>query len=254
MTVTFRGDPGIYIINVDGNEKSLRKVMNFNDRNSYGFEVSWSPVPLGDGNYWIAFSDKARLANGTLNPYYDIFLVNLDGTGRVQLTDTPSLQEFGVDWSFRGDLIAVTTYDPALHAADIVVYRILSNGTSFTANYLGSVIRVEGSPLKLAHDAYYPDWAKTQDKLVVTAMLDPGAAYDLWIIDWFDLSYPKQLTYTPDVSEGDPSWSPDDKKIVFYGWDYVIWVMNSDGTGAAKQIATPPAGVVFWRLSWRRNL
>lgn len=251
------GCNGIYIVNVDGT--GLRKVLDFNFSGSYTNRVVWSPVPLGDGQYKIAFVDRARLPDGSLKADSDLFMVNLDGTGLVQLTDTLGIKEWEAEWSPSADRIAIETYDPAEPPCDLVVYQIGYDGSKFSATFLGSVIRQSGSLLGPdTAEVGLNDWAKTQDKLLVWAMIPPPIVSpsrpDLWTIDVTIPSSPiqLQLTFTPDHSEGAASWSPDDSKIVFLKDGYQFWVMNCDGSGA-KQISSAN-GVWFKTVSWRRNL
>jgi dipeptidyl aminopeptidase/acylaminoacyl peptidase len=237
-------EKGIYIVNVDGT--GLRKVV---DLNYVTHTVAWSPVQLGDGNYKIAFTDRAKLPDGTLEADEDLFIVNLEGKGLVKLTDTPE-QEWEVDWSPSGDRIAIETYNPAAPPCDLVVYQIGYDSISdkFSATLLGSVIP-PGSLLDIAMDVSLNDWAKTQGKLLVNVLMTQGQP-DLWTIDVSYLPPPFlcRLTFT---GAGFGSFSPDDLKIVFDKAG-TVWVMNSDGSGA-KQIAAP-RGLYFKGLNWRRNL
>lgn len=240
-------EKGIYIVNVDGT--GLRKVVGLN---YHTWQMAWSPVPLGDSKYKIVFSDKQKYADGTFKADYDLFMVSVDGSDLVQF-DTPDINEWNVDWSPWGDRIAVETYDPVTGKGDIILYEIYYDGLKFNANFQGSVIP-EGSPLASSIENLLDDWAKTQNKLVVTAG-SPGSTvsvqYDLWTIDLLNLSQ-TQLTSTPDQSEWFAQWSPDDTKIIFSKGGY-FWVMNSDGSGATK-IAAWPAGLWCGVISWRRNL
>jgi Tol biopolymer transport system component len=245
------GASGIYIVNVNGT--GLRKVVDFNHPGSVLFQGAWSPLPLGDGQYKIAFSDRAKLADGTLKAYNDLFLVNLDGTGLVQRTDTAGVDLWDVDWSPTGDRLAVQTWNPTTRVSNLVVDTILCDMTGgCTATSPASMIRVPNSPLQNAQEMLAFDWSKLPDSLVVSAQVPGEATYDLWAIS---ADYPisqSRLTYTPTLSEDYPSWSPDDLQILFMR-SGGIWVMNADGTGA-KQIATPQSGVkLFQDPNWRRN-
>jgi Tol biopolymer transport system component len=242
---------GIYIVNVNGT--GLSKVLDFNHPGSILFHGAWSPLPLGDGQYKIAFSDRAKLSDGTLKAYNDLFLVNLDGTGLVQLTNTADVYLWDVDWSPAGDRLAVQTWNPTTRVSDLVVYTIFCDPTGeCTATSPTSMFRVPGSPLQYAQEETAFDWAKNGDSLVVSAQTPGGATYDLWTINGDNPSSAVQLTFTPTLTEYDPSWSPDDSKVLFMR-SGGIWVMNVDGTGA-KQIATPQSGVkLFEGPNWRRN-
>ena len=242
----------IYVVNKDGS--GLRKVINCNSTASY--KISWSPVPLADGNYKIAFSDRARLPGGTLAPQSDIFIVNLDGSGLTQLTNTQDIKEWEVCWSPMADRIAVRAYNYVINngLGNLPVYAVNYGPGGFTATLLIDLMQVAGSPLK--GDFSSPAWANTQDKIAVSARLTPGAGYyKIWVIDLADPANPVDLTPTPNTLSWRPSWSPDDSRIVFLqnysGSAFGVWVINSDGSGATE-IAAPTNTFSYWSLDWRR--
>jgi len=239
FTTDESGPPTIDSINVDGT--GLKRIVELN---SWG-PVAWSPVPLRDGQFKIAFADRARLPDGSLREDNDLFLVNLDGTGIQRLTDTPNVNESpfggycGITWSPDANYIAAAAYD------DVVIYRIDYDGIKFTATSLGGIIGTLGIEIMEI------DWANTQNKLAICA-----SWYDLWTVDVFNPANIFRLTNTPKIYEHGPSWSPDDSQIVFVngpGTAGGISVMNVDGTGA-RQIVTPQRGVQLEGPQWRRNL
>ena len=239
FTTDESGPPTIDSINVDGT--GLKRIVELN---SWG-PVAWSPVPLRDGQFKIAFADRARLPDGSLREDNDLFLVNLDGTGIQRLTDTPNVNESpfggycGITWSPDANYIAAAAYD------DVVIYRIDYDGIKFTATSLGGIIGTLGIEIMEI------DWANTQNKLAICA-----SWYDLWTVDVFNPANIFRLTNTPKIYEHGPSWSPDDSQIVFVngpGTAGGISVMNFDGTGA-RQIVAPQRGVQLELPQWRRNL
>jgi Tol biopolymer transport system component len=231
-------DGGIDIINVDGT--GLTKIADTN----VGGPVAWSPVPLGDGQYKIAFADNARLPDGTLRDDNDLFLVNADGTGLQRLTDTPGYNESpfagycGITWSPDAQYLAAAAYD------DIVLYRIDFDGGQFTATSLGGIVNPPGA---VGIEINEIDWANTQNTLVVS-----GSWFELLTIDVFYPAHIVQLTYTPNIRETGPAWSPNDSQIVFVNGTGGLSVMNSDGSGA-HQIVAPERRVILLRPQWRRN-
>lgn len=83
----------IRIVRPDGSDgRSLRT--------DYAEYPAWSP----DGTR-IAFASKRPTARG-LNPDYDIHVVNVDGTGEMNLTRTPGTYEMAPHWSPDGSSIA----------------------------------------------------------------------------------------------------------------------------------------------------
>lgn len=239
FTTDESGPPTIDSINVDGT--GLKRIVELN---SWG-PVAWSPVPLRDGQFKIAFADRARLPDGSLREDNDLFLVNLDGTGIQRLTDTPNVNESpfggycGITWSPDANYIAAAAYD------DVIIYRIDYDGPKITATSLGGIISTLGIEIMEI------DWANTQNKLAICA-----SWYDLWTVDVFNPANIFRLTNTPKIYEHGPSWSPDDSQIVFVngpGTAGGISVMNVDGPGA-RQIVAPQRGVQLEGPQWRRNL
>jgi Tol biopolymer transport system component len=241
------GPTAINIINVDGTGQ--KRILQL--RNSWG-PVAWSPVPLGDGQYKIAFCHKALLPDGSLKEDNDLFLVNLDGSAEVQLTDTPDIDEGywsdgQIAWSPLGNMIAVTTPD------DVIVYRIDYVDGRFTATSLGGIQRVPGSPIANALEIFDVDWANTQNMVVVATSSPETATYDLWLVDVLNPANVFRVTSTPLNYERECSWSPTDAQIAYIqGPSSGIWVINADGTGA-KQIVAPVKRVDYKRPQWRRN-
>jgi hypothetical protein len=246
-----RGDQdGIYIVNVDGS--GLKRIV----ASDQAIRPAWSPVELA-GRYWIAFSDRDRvvLSDGTLKHDRDIFMVDTDGNNLTQLTNT-DVGEWETTWSFTGDRIAVHTYDADSGVSDIVLYQVDCTDRTCAATNLGSVINVQGSPLA-GKDAGEADWARTQDKLLVSVgtQLPTGRwEYDMWCIDLQNPSVPEQLTNDPVYGESDISWLPNDTGIAFLGFGGGLWKMGYPA-GTPELIVTPEqAGVrFFYTLKWRRN-
>jgi dipeptidyl aminopeptidase/acylaminoacyl peptidase len=242
------GPTAINIINVDGTGQ--RRILAL--RNSWG-PVAWSPVPLADGKYKIAFCHKEELPDGTLKEDNDLFLVNLDGTGEVQLTDTPDIDEGywsagQISWSPLGNMIAVTTVD------DVIVYRIDYVEGRFVATSLGGIQRVPGSPIENALEIFDVDWANTLNMVVVSTSSLEAGTYDLWVVDVFNPVNVFRVTSTPLNYERECSWSPTDLQIAYIqGPSSGIWVVNADGSGA-KEIVPPTKRVNYSRPQWRRNL
>jgi Tol biopolymer transport system component len=240
---------GLYLINVDGS--GLKKIR------PSGREPAWSPVPVG-GEYRIAFSDRALNEDGTWRGDYDAFMVKLDGSGSVRLTDTPGISESHVEWSPGGDRITVQTYNPTTSESDLLLYQLDCAGDACGLALSGSVTNVPGSPL--AGKDVGVSWARSHDILLASANTGVDGSYDLWTITLGSPVTFEQLTDTLAASEYDESWLPDDSAIAFVrGPEGYLWQMsylpNPDGSRTLQLIATPrQVGVSrFWGLKWRRN-
>ena len=97
---------------------------------------------------------------------------------------------------------------------------------------------------------YKPDWAKTQDKIVVEArLLNDFNNSALWVVTLADPANPVELTATYGTSALRPSWSPMDSQIVYQqnGRTSYIYKINSDGSGLLN------LRVVGGQPDWRRN-
>ena len=253
-----QGD-GVYIINREGT--GLRKVVALNAAASDFDGPAWSPVPAPDGRFKIAYSDRARKPDGTLEEDTDLFLVDVDGSGRVQLTNTRGLHELDPTWSPLATRLAAQVFDlvndPLGESPDIIQYDLgLTPGNKVTI--VSATNLTAAGPLSTGF-VKSPGWAKTQDKIAVQGRLAGEDFSDIWVIDLVDAANPVNLTRTPARSERDPSWSPDDSRIVFVmtpsepGSKPSIFVMNADGTGVTK-IAQPGKNVFgFNEPDWRRN-
>jgi len=232
-----RGDASIYIINVDGT--GLKRVLDSGD-GAFEGPVTWSPMPLADGRYKIAFCYSVRRPDGTYEIDNDVFFINLDGTGMVRMTDAQGLRGGSpIYWSPMADMITFPTgCDPETGDGGFAVCQIL---------YIDGVF----SLLNLQNNFVFPwgVWANTNNRLAT------GKDSDIWVLNLLDPSntaYPVTST-PPNTFEHDRSWSPDDSKILFVqgpsGWLYHI---NADGSGGLTLISSND---FTWRFPrWRRNL
>lgn len=244
--------PGVYVINVDGT--GLQKVVS---RNTSSWRtVDWSPVPQADGRYKIAFVDvPASSPEG--NP--DVFLVDVDGTGLVNLTNTPDWIENAPTWSPEGERIAVQAVpgNAVTSPHDILVLEIgLMDGTLGVAAVLNLTADAD-VPGGLLNNASVgvPSWAKTQDLIVVavtSATLNGSDLPDLWVIDLSDPANPFNITNSPGVAEVGNPFSSDDTEVAFLSDDLKpagLYSVAADGSGSVKRIYR---GANLARPAWRR--
>ena len=232
---------GIYIINKDGT--GLHKVIATNDW--FFNDAVWSPAPAADGLSKIAFADNFPGLG-----CHDLFIVNLDGTGLLNLTNSPGLDEFYPTWDHYATRLAGqssgcnVTGPMHLYKYDLALVNGVVGITSTTD-------LTAAGPLQNSQ-IYKPDWAKTQDKIVLEArLLSDINNSALWEVSLADPANPVELTATYGISALSPSWSPDDLRMVFQ-WNsksakYDMYVINADGSGLAD------LGVTGSRPDWRRN-
>jgi Tol biopolymer transport system component len=246
---------GLYRIDVDGTGETL--VYEYPEGSAFG-RPDWSPQPAPDGEFRIAFQHRMLELDGTYS--WDIHLINPDGTGRFNLTNTPGVKETKPAWSRDGRRLAVIEVT-GVPGED----RVLS---ILTVSADGSEVSSTDYPAGPTGTRWYgvisARWAKTQDKLVVSRDRPGNELPDLWTIDLADPASPviRQVTNTPDFEENAADWSEDDTTFVFMGtsWTYFnkwdldwgVWVMPSDGSAAPVWLLPDASmatgnGAVRWR-------
>jgi Tol biopolymer transport system component len=157
------------------------------------------------------------------NPSYDVWLANPDGSGQVNLTNTPTIGEGQPAFSPNGRTIAFSGCDDV--QCDIFVMQADGSGR----------VRLTNTPtLNESYPTYSPDGRQ----LAFERDLMPGPGYfsDLFVINT-DGSGEVHLTNTAGpTSEGSASYSPDGRRIAFHRCNNdseicTISVINSDGSG-----------------------
>jgi Tol biopolymer transport system component len=197
-------DPEIYVIEPDGTGAT-----QLTNNSSFDGNPAWSP----DGSK-IAFWGLG--AGG----FSDIFVMNANGSGLVDVTNTADRGESEPAWSPDGTKIALTGstdtgVDVFVMNADGSGATQISTGVAFNAQAAWSP---DGTKIAYITNPGYP----MGDFDIVTTTPAGGAATHLTSGPTDDLS---------------PDWSPDGTRIVFhrdperFSNTADIWVMNADGTG-----------------------
>lgn len=155
--------------------------------------VAKDPTPSPDGSR-LAFvvSDEVEWIG-------DIFVVNRDGTGLVQITHAPELDDQPA-WSPDGTRIAFRSFRTQ-RDGDIWVMRIDGSDP----------INLTPDPLPGVLDERRPAWSPDGGRIVFAT--NAAGNVDLWIMN-ADGSDPRQLTSTADL-DTEPAWSPDGAWIAF---------------------------------------
>jgi hypothetical protein len=156
----------------------------------------------------IAFS---RFANS----YNDIWVMNADGTGQTNITNTPSAHEAGASLSPDGQRVA---FQLLAATADIYVVNVDGTGaTNLTAN-------------AEAVNDYNPSWSPAGDKIAFISTRD--GAEEVYVMN-ADGTNQTRVTTTGGYSR--PTWSPDGSKIVFFQrYEQEIYSINADGTSLTR--------------------
>ena len=202
--VAFQHDPGlhpeIWTARADGTD--LRQLTSNADDDRH---PAWSP----DGAKIVFASDRAP--GSTLS---DLFVMNADGSGPVNITNTPSVDEGHPSWSPDGTKIAFSR--------DGDIATVAPNGTALVP--LTATERIENEP----------DWSPNGSRLVFHV----GVNVDDEIFRMnADGSGVTNLTNSGPLVEERPAWSPAGDRIAFAKGAFSaaeIWTMNSDGSGQAR--------------------
>jgi WD40-like Beta Propeller Repeat len=160
---------------------------------------------------------------------YDIYSINVDGTGERRLTRDAS-DEFDPAWSADGKKIAFVRNDGG-------------NRDIWTMNPDGSgQVRLTSDP---ASDRY-PSWSPDGSAIAFRSNRRPSTSFDIWKMR-ADGSDAVQITADSvlwaESLETDPAWSPDGRKIAFVSdrdGNREIYLADADGS-SSRRLTTNPA-------------
>lgn len=221
---------GIYVMNADGSGL----IALINDR-SDNVEPAWSP----DGSV-IAFTKSTPHPDESSDT--DIYLIDPDGTGLVNITRTPGFWENSPAWSPDGARIMFQAYAGSVSG----LYVMNADGTQPTL--------LTSDPISIGRGSWSPDGSR----VVFESFVPQMESYDLAVID-ADGTNRVRLTDLPG-SEHSPSWSPDGLRIVFQyfppGYRYweppktEVYTVRPDGTALTNVTRTPNANEFLGANPW----
>lgn len=216
------------------------------------WEPQWNPA----GNK-IAFTSNSPVNGIPWDGNWDVFTMNPDGTGVINLTNSPSY-DFGATWSPDGTRIAFATDrdgNTEIYSMDAFGGSLLNlsnnaaseghpawspNGAkvAFFSTRDGNdeiyVMNADGSgQTRLTNNAatdYLPTWSPDGTKIAFTTNRDGN--FEIYSMS-ANGSGLKRLTNNAG-EDAEPAWSPDGTKIVFYSnrsGNTEIYTMNADGKG-----------------------
>ncbi len=206
------------------------------------------PVPINDihpavspdGTH-IAFSSNRPAPDGSTDP--EIYIMRLDGTGVVQVTDTRpgsgSGAEYEPAWSPDGTKLVFRRGDGA--KADLYV-KDLATGTET------ALVIPPTTHGRRAYDAQ-PSWSPDGRRIVFRKGFGPATG--VWVYDLVT-GLAVELADEAEISESQPNWSPDGARVAYVRGDdsagAAIWVVNADGTSprpltdpVVRSLGTPVA-------------
>ncbi len=210
------GNPEIYVMNADGSDAA--KLPGTVNGDVY---PAWSP----DGGK-IAFSSNR--GTGTLV----LFMMNVDGTGLVRLTDHRCGDDIMPAWSPDGTRIAFVSDRSDQNSCggwDIYVMNADGSNVQRLTTYQGQ-----------GNGAISPTWSP--DGAKIAFMSDRDGNPQLYVMNGDGTAQNRLTNNTAD--DRDPSWSADGTELAFSSTrdgDYAIYVMNADGS-AQRRISPGPDG------------
>jgi dipeptidyl aminopeptidase/acylaminoacyl peptidase len=162
----------------------------------------------------------------------DIWVMNADGSGKTNLTNTPHDGEYEPAWSPDGHRIAFQSGDGSGPCTQrISVMNADGTGRTGLTDFGG------GCDLE-------PAWSPDGTRLVFWRHLleGPGGNDEIYMVN-ADGTGETNLTSHP-ASDQDPVWSPDGTKIAFASdrdgsYNFEIYTMNPDGTGLQRLTNNP---------------
>src|SRR3989442_1205536 len=143
---------------------------------------------------------------------FDIFVMNADGSGVTQLTNTTD-QDVDAFWSPNGQRIAFNRFDNTFSTLQIVVMNADGSGVT-----------------RLISDAFATAWSPDGKRIAFAS--NRGSGDEVFIMN-ADGSGVTQLTHNDFVRDFPTAWSPNGKQILFQSardGDEEIFIMNADGT------------------------
>jgi Tol biopolymer transport system component len=215
-------------------------------------------TPAGHNDIVLVSPDRSKiLINRSTNDNdRALFIINVDGTGRVDITDPGQIAgdlEFydgiSADWSPDGSRIVFCaqtdpSQPPSLWVAGNVWRRTADGGSDPFGSYeLGlGCVSAQWAP---------PGEGSDPRVIAFTSPLRDNA--QVWVSGIHAMGLTKLTSGADGSSSVAPVWSPDGTKLLFQRrHDNVVtlWTMNADGTGQKQLSATPLAADYVGGYAW----
>ncbi|MFT7430749.1 MAG: Tol biopolymer transport system component [Colwellia sp.] len=203
------GGIGLYIMSFDG--ENIQQISKENDTDGYAFPA-WSP-----NGKWISFSKQDF--NGKSN----VWIVKVDGSESLQLTNNSKSEEGQVHWSPNSQKLLY-------HSRRNREYNIYSYD-------LKSKKEQQLTHLKAADSR--PQWSNKGDEIVFLSTRGALGRTQLFIMKE-DGSQPKSLSDAR-FQVDDATWLLDDSGLLFVSWQRGVSNVYSVDMKTGKQIAISPA-------------
>jgi TolB protein len=185
--------------------KGALYVMDFDPVTGKRRGEAWRVTDDGGSDGWPTWSpDGQRIAfQSDRGKNWDIWIVNVDGTGLARLTTHPTADRYPA-WSPDGKRIAFTSKRSGNEDVWVIdVEKALSGAGEQAAT------RLTHAP---ARDRY-PMWSSDGKQMTFNSQRDGN--YEVYIMN-DDGSNPRNISQAPQSTEGLADWSPDDRYLVLY--------------------------------------
>jgi Ca2+-binding RTX toxin-like protein len=186
----------------------------------------------------------------------DIYTINPDGSGKINLTDEapdaysgadiqPAYSPDGTKILFESDRSGEYTDDPNWPSAIFDVWIVNADGS--------------GEPRRLTTaEGQSPAWSPDGQQIAFSSSRDGN--YEIWVKNVDGTGTPRQITHTENSQDGviintSPSWSVDGKIAYVSNKDNLgssrrdIYMANADGTGEPTRLTSTPTAY-NWAPEW----
>jgi Tol biopolymer transport system component len=206
--VAYIYDETIWVMHSDGtNPRQLTD--GGAEQQESDFDPAWSP----DGKK-IVF---ARIEPGS--SHADLWVMNADGSGQTNLTNTPGNWEDSPAWSPDG--LEIAYYRGGCEEPDdygSCIYKMFANGLGVTnlTKPEEEISCDEGGGVSFHIFSDSPDWSPDSSKIAFESDGDCGAPHSqsIWVMNR-DGSEKKDLIQLANSGNYEPTFSPDGQKIAF---------------------------------------
>jgi Tol biopolymer transport system component/predicted Ser/Thr protein kinase len=172
-------------------------------------ELTSTASPLSERGGMLAF-DSYR------NDHWDIYTLNADGSGLVNLTNHPA-NDGDPSWSPNGQRIAFDTD----RDGNWEIYAMTADGSRPE--------RLTNVPADDDHPAWSPDGQR------IAFRSNRDGNWEIYLMDLADLSVANLSRHPAD--EQTPAWSPDGQQLAFAsdrGGNWDLYVISADGSALSK--------------------
>jgi Tol biopolymer transport system component len=216
----------------DGGDPSLTSQI-FTIRPSGSGLRQLTHVPRGDHalNPGFSASGKRIAFESDLTGNFEVWVMNVDGSGQTQLTSDPTVQNFHPRWSPDGTRIAFTQCTFPFGVAECHIAAMNANGSGITLLTSGHWADGDpcGSGIPIGGPEYSPDGSR------ITFDSNRGGFQSaVWVMDANGAGM-RRLTAAR-LEAFSPDWSPQGTHIAFSSNACVVgsdvWVMQADGSAA----------------------